>query len=63
VAESQRRRGLGRHVMAGLLAWGQAKGARYAHLQVDVNNQPGKALHTSLGFTFHHWYDYRTPPS
>jgi ribosomal protein S18 acetylase RimI-like enzyme len=62
VATSHRRRGLGRHVMIGLLRWGQAHGARYAHLQVDVNNHAGKALYAGMGFAFHHWYDYRMPP-
>ncbi|MDX6226689.1 MAG: N-acetylglutamate synthase [Frankiales bacterium] len=62
VDPAHRRRGLGRHVTRGLLQWGQARGARHAHLQVDVNNQAGKALYTGLGFTFHHRYDYRTQP-
>lgn len=62
VAAEHRRRGLGRHVMVGLLRWGQAHGARHAHLQVDVNNHAGKALYSSMGFAFHHWYDYRMPP-
>jgi ribosomal protein S18 acetylase RimI-like enzyme len=61
VAPDYRRRGLGRHVMGGLLRWGQSHGARYAHLQVDINNHVGKALYTGMGFSFHHWYDYRMP--
>ncbi|MDX6208982.1 MAG: N-acetylglutamate synthase [Frankiales bacterium] len=62
VDPAHRRRGLGRHVTTELLHWGRARGARYAHLQVDVNNHAGKALYSGLGFTFHHSYDYRVRP-
>ena len=62
VAPAHRRRGLGTHVMGGLLRWGQARGARYGQLQVAVTNHGAKALYTGLGFSFHHWYDYRLPP-
>ncbi|MDX6245171.1 MAG: N-acetylglutamate synthase [Frankiales bacterium] len=61
VAEPYRRRGLGRHVMIGLLRWGQTLGARHAHLQVAVDNQGGKGLYARIGFAFHHRYDYRVP--
>jgi GNAT superfamily N-acetyltransferase len=62
VDPSARRRGLGRQVMSGLLRWGRDRGARHAHLQVAVDNEPGHALYAGLGFTFHHRYDYRMPP-
>lgn len=62
VAPPVRRQGLGRHIMGELLRWGRDRGARYAHLQVDVNNGAGKALYSGLGFAFHHRYDYRKAP-
>jgi ribosomal protein S18 acetylase RimI-like enzyme len=62
VDPGHRRRGLGRHVVTGLLRWAHEQGARYAHLQVAAGNQAGKALYGHLGFAFHHRYDYRTAP-
>lgn len=63
VDASARRRGLGRHVMDGVLQWGQDRGARHAHLQVLATNQPAQALYDGLGFTLHHRYHYSTPPA
>jgi N-acetylglutamate synthase len=62
VEEFARRRGLARHVMAGLLRWGRDRGGRHAHLQVAVDNAAGHALYDGLGFAFHHRYDYRASP-
>lgn len=61
VAPSARRRGLGRHVMAGLLSWAADEGARYVQLQVDVHNEPAQAMYAAMGFTEHHRYHYRSP--
>ena len=61
VAVSARRRGLGRHVMAGLLRWARDNGARHAQLQVAADNQPGHALYEAMGFTRHHQYRYAVP--
>jgi GNAT superfamily N-acetyltransferase len=61
VAESQRRRGLGAHLLRGAIAAGSAAGARLAWLQVDHSNDPAQALYTAAGFTRHHSYDYYAP--
>jgi ribosomal-protein-alanine N-acetyltransferase len=45
-----RRRGLGRGVLAGLLAHGQAAGARHATLEVAAPNGAARALYTAAGF-------------
>lgn len=62
VAPAARRRGLGRHVMGGVLAWGRARGARHAHLQVMTANEAGQALYDNLGFASHHRYHYVSSP-
>ncbi len=59
VAEPERRRGLARHIMGGLLRWGRDGGARYAHLQVDLHNTAARSLYAGMGFGYHHRYDYR----
>jgi len=56
VAPGWRRRGHGREVTRSLLAWGAARGARHAFLQVVASNAPAIALYESLGFR--HLYDY-----
>jgi len=45
-----RRRGLGRWVLAGLLAHGQATGARHATLEVAAPNGAARGLYTAAGF-------------
>ena len=45
-----RRRGLGRGVLAGLLAHGQAAGARHATLEVAAPNEAARGLYTAAGF-------------
>ncbi len=54
-----RGRGLGRQVVEDLLAWGSARGARHAYLQVVTDNSPASALYASLGFTGLYTYWYR----
>jgi GNAT superfamily N-acetyltransferase len=53
-----RRRGYGRQVMAGLLCWGEERGARTAYLQVVERNTPARALYASFGFesAYRYWY-------
>ncbi|BEP12110.1 GNAT family N-acetyltransferase [Acidothermaceae bacterium B102] len=66
VDASARRRGLGRHVMGGVLQWGQDNGARHVHLQVMASNEPAHALYDRLGFSPHHRYHYSSyslPPT
>lgn len=57
VRPDRRRRGVGRRLIASLLAWGKANGARRAYLQVAVENEPAKALYA--GFGFREAYQYR----
>jgi len=45
-----RRRGLGRAVLAGLLAQGQAAGARQATLEVAAANGAARGLYAATGF-------------
>ncbi len=61
VAADQQRRGLGRAVLAALLARGRTDGARFAYLQVMTDNTPARTLYESMGFTNHHAYHYLTP--
>lgn len=49
-APDQRRRGYGRRVVAGLLRWAAAQGARQACLQVTVDNTAARRLYRTLGF-------------
>ena len=60
--EGQRRRGYGRQLMQGLLAWGKQQGARSAYLQVMLNNPPALALYAGLGFREVYRYWYRVKP-
>lgn len=46
-----RRRGLGREVVASLMAWARQQGARAACLQVAAGNDAARALYSRLGFT------------
>ena len=59
VAAGARRRGLGGHVLRGLLAKASARGARFAYLQVADENVAAQALYARFGFVDHHRYHYR----
>lgn len=61
VDEAHRRQGLGRMVLAELLAWGAEQGAGTAWLHVETDNEPALALYGSLGFVTHHVCRYLTP--
>ena len=63
VDKAARRRGLGRHVMRGVLEWGLTRGARHVQLQVMADNAPAHALYERLGFAPHHRYHYSAPPT
>ncbi len=56
---SARGRGLGRSVLASLLAWGAVQGAERAFLQVEVGNEPAMALYSAGGFELAYRYSYR----
>lgn len=54
-----RRAGLGLAMTRSLLAWGKARGADTAYLQVVARNEPARALYAGLGFRESHRYWYR----
>ncbi len=56
-----RRQGRARAVLARLLAWGAAMGAREAMLQVQEDNAAARALYGAFGFAPVYRYHYRQP--
>lgn len=58
VAESARRRGLARSIVAALSVWGAEQGATRAYVQVLDDNGPALTLYHSLGFRLHHRHRY-----
>jgi GNAT superfamily N-acetyltransferase len=58
-----RRRGLASSVLAALLGWGAAAGAREAYLQVEADNAPAVALYRRFGFGREYSYRYSCEPS
>ena len=63
-ASHARNRGLGRRLVGHLLAWGQARGARAAHLAVMVDNLPALRLYAGFGFreAYRYWYRVERHP-
>jgi GNAT superfamily N-acetyltransferase len=59
VHPAHRRQGHARRLMLDLLAWGQARGAHTAYLQVMGNNAAALALYAGLGFAEQYRYWYR----
>ncbi len=58
---SRRRQGLGSAMMRSGLAWARREGARYAALNVQADNEAGKALYAGLGYEHQYDYIYRIP--
>jgi ribosomal protein S18 acetylase RimI-like enzyme len=58
-APAWRGRGLGRSVVAALLAEARHRGAASAYLQVTADNAPALALYRRFGFSASHEYWYR----
>ena len=58
VAPHRRREGLGRAATLAMLDRARGRGARFASLQVAVDNVAALTLYGSLGFTRHHTYAY-----
>ena len=50
VAPERRREGLGKRLLQSILEIGQARGARFATLEVRVSNTVAQELYTSFGF-------------
>ncbi|GAA2202303.1 hypothetical protein GCM10009787_60730 [Streptomyces bangladeshensis] len=62
VDPARRRQGLATEVMAALARRALEEGASAAWLQVETDNEPGRALYRNLGFAPHHAYHhYRAP--
>ncbi|UQA93272.1 GNAT family N-acetyltransferase [Streptomyces halobius] len=59
VDPAQRRQGLATLVTAALAERALQEGASAAYLQVEGDNDEGRALYDRLGFTEHHGYHYR----
>ena len=56
-----RRRGFATHLVVEILSWAQEQGARYAYLQVTVQNTAARMLYEKIGFKEHYRYWYRVP--
>ncbi|MBN1440965.1 MAG: GNAT family N-acetyltransferase [Anaerolineales bacterium] len=59
VDEKFRRQGLGRRIVAALLAWGKDQSAATAFLQVMTDNSGAAALYAGMGFREDYKYIYR----
>lgn len=59
VLEAARGQGIGRAILADLLAWGEDEGASDGFLLVESGNAPAQALYRRAGFQFLHPYWYR----
>jgi ribosomal protein S18 acetylase RimI-like enzyme len=57
-ASAHRKRGHALEIINSLLCWGFAKGARFAYLQVEEENQAAVNLYQKLGFkkSYSYWY-------
>jgi ribosomal protein S18 acetylase RimI-like enzyme len=62
VVPAARRRGHATALLAAAGAWGAAHGARWAVLQVALQNDGARALYDRLGYVEHHRYRYLVPP-
>jgi len=63
VHPEHRRRGLGRHVSAALVAASADHGGEGVYLQVENDNAAARALYLAIGFSDHHGYHYRVEPA
>jgi ribosomal protein S18 acetylase RimI-like enzyme len=62
VVPAARRRGHATALLAAAAAWGRERGARWAVLQVALQNDGARALYDRLGYVEHHRYRYLVPP-
>jgi ribosomal protein S18 acetylase RimI-like enzyme len=63
VDAGQRRRGLAKHLLRGILQHGLLAGAHSAYLQTEDSNVAARALYEGVGFAVHHSYRYLREPS
>ncbi|MHA6629324.1 GNAT family N-acetyltransferase [Pseudonocardia sichuanensis] len=63
VVPAARRRGHATALLAAAGAWGASRGARWAVLQVALQNDGARALYDRLGYVEHHRYRYLVPPA
>ncbi|GAA5124915.1 GNAT family N-acetyltransferase [Pseudonocardia adelaidensis] len=63
VVPAARRRGHATTLLAAAGAWGRERGARWAVLQVALQNGGARALYDRLGYVEHHRYRYLVPPT
>jgi N-acetylglutamate synthase len=62
IVPAARRRGHATTLLAAAGAWGLGRGARWAVLQVALQNDGARALYDRLGYVEHHRYRYLVPP-
>ena len=62
VVPTARRTGVGTRLTAAAPGGGREHGARWAVLQVALQNTAARALYDALGATEHHRYRYLVPP-
>lgn len=57
-SEKFRNRGYGKKLIQNILQWGKDNGAKYAYLQVMLQNAPALKLYSKLGFkeVYRYWY-------
>ncbi len=63
VVPAARRRGHASALLAAAAAWGREQGARWAVLQVALQNEGARTLYDRLGYVEHHRYRYLVPPA
>lgn len=63
VVPAARRRGHATALLAAAAVWGRERGARWAVLQVALQNGGARALYDRLGYVEHHRYRYLVPPA
>jgi ribosomal protein S18 acetylase RimI-like enzyme len=61
VVPAARRRGHATALLAAAGAWGRERGARWAVLQVALQNDGARALYDRVGYVEHHRYRYLVP--
>jgi ribosomal protein S18 acetylase RimI-like enzyme len=63
VVPAARRRGHATALLAAAGAWARDRGARWAVVQVALQNEAAQALYRHLGYVEHHRYRYLVPPA